>query len=179
MRVNHAGRNIDDWTGFSQRAKRAAVSSGLPSDLAGQVVSALDELLSNVLEHSRAPGSGYVAYAQGNQMFEVIVVDEGVGVLSSLKSSADYNHLLDHGDALKQFIKEGVSRFGKDSGRGMGFRPLFRGLANAQCALRFRSGDHALEIDGRELAKAPAELRQTVFIKGLICSINCHHHKPQ
>jgi len=173
MRAGHAASNIGEWTGFAQRAKRAATASGLPADLAGQIVSALDELLSNVIEHSKLPSSGFVAFAEGGNCFEIVVADEGIGVLKSLQSNDDYAGLLDDGEALKQFIKDGVSRM-KEAGRGKGFRPLFKGLANAHCSIRFRSGDHALEIDGRQLAEAPAVLLQTVPMKGLLCSVACH-----
>lgn len=174
-RVNHAKGNLSDWTGFTMAAKRAAVSSGLTSELAGQVVSAFDELLDNVVEHSGAPRTGVAAYCSGDGKFEISISDVGMGVLASLKRSSEFVHLEDHGEALQLFIQDGISRFGADKGRGFGFRPLFTGLANAQCEIRFRSGDYALQIDGTKLCEAPAFLVQTVDIQGLACSIVCHH----
>lgn len=175
IRVNYARDNLDDWTGFTMKAKRAAVASGLTGDLAGQVVSALDELLDNVVEHSGAPRTGIAAYSEGDGVFEISISDSGMGVLKSLRRSNEYAHLDDHGDALKLFIKDRVSRFGSESGRGFGFRPIFTGLANAQCTIRFRSGDHALQIDGTRLCEAPATLLQSVNMDGLVCTIVCHH----
>ena len=176
MRVSHLSENIDAWTDFTQRAKRAAVSSGLTGDLAGQIVSAFDELASNVIEHSKLPSSGYVAFAEGDGHFEIVVADEGIGVLESLRSSQDYAHLSDHSAALIHFIQDGVTRT-NIPGRGNGFRPLFKGLANAHCSIRFRSGDHALEIDGRDISRAPSDLIHTSPLQGLFCSVVCNLNK--
>lgn len=108
MRVDHAAKNLDDWTGFAQQAKRAAVSSGLTSDLAAQIVAALDELLDNVIQHSKLSSSGVAAFAEGDGWFEIIVADEGIGVLESLKSNEKYGDLADHSEALTYFIRDGV-----------------------------------------------------------------------
>ena len=72
----------------------------------------------------------------------------GVGVLATLRGAPEYRGLSDHGEALRLTLTEGASRFGFQEGRGYGFRPLFAGLANRQGALRFRSGNATLRIDG-------------------------------
>ena len=59
-------------------------------------------------------------------------------------------------------IYNGVSRFGAQSGRGTGFRPIFVGLANLAGMLRFRSGDHALVIDGQKIGDMSAVTAQKV-----------------
>jgi hypothetical protein len=78
-----------------------------------------------------------------------------------------------HGEALQLMLTEGVSRHGAASGRGMGFRPLFIGLANLNGRLRFRSGDHALTIAGENPGAMPLMRSQKVPIKGLFASISC------
>jgi hypothetical protein len=67
----------------------------------------------------------------------------------------------------------GVSRFGPQAKRGDGFRPLFIGLANLNGSLRFRSGDHALIIDGRKLDVIAAKTAQKVHLQGFLISVAC------
>jgi hypothetical protein len=64
----------------------------------------------------------------------------------------------DHSKALQSALTDGISRFGSDTGRGHGFRPIFLGLANLRGSLRFRSGDHALVIDGTSPSLMTAKL---------------------
>jgi len=75
--------------------------------------------------------------------------------------------------ALKLALTDGVSRYGPESGRGLGPRPLFRGLANLNSMLRFRSGDHALTIEGQNPVVIPAKLWQKPVIQGLFAAVTC------
>jgi hypothetical protein len=70
-------------------------------------------------------------------------------------------------------LQDGNSRYGVAAGRGMGFRPLFIALANLNGTLRFRSGDHALTIDGHSPTLIMAKLAQKPHIRGLIASVSC------
>jgi hypothetical protein len=112
-------------------------------------------------------------FRAGLRRFEFIVADQGIGVLDSLRSSVEYAALNDSGEALSLTPTDGVSRFGSGSTRGLGFRPLFIGLANLKGALRFRSGDHALLIDGRNPSLITARLAEKPTIKGFLASIVC------
>ena len=71
-------------------------------------------------------------------------------------------------------LSDGTSRFGSDNRRGHGFRPIFLGLANLRGSLRFRSGDHALVIDGTSPSLTTAQLAQKPFIDGFVASIRCN-----
>jgi hypothetical protein len=67
----------------------------------------------------------------------------------------------------------GTARHGIGTGHGRGFRPLFIGIANLNGFLRFRSGDHALVIDGHNSSLMGARLAQKPGIKGLFTSMKC------
>ena len=97
----------------------------------------------------------------------------GMGVLNSLRTCPEYSNLADHGDALKLTLEDGVTRFGSGKDRGHGFRPLFTGLANLNGALRFRSGDHALTIDGYQPIALRSRIARKVLINGFFVSVRC------
>ncbi len=128
------------WTGFGLAAQQAAVASGFSARIAAQLAAAIGEMHSNVYEHSGASATGLVAFRAGATRFEFVVADRGMGVLESLRSHSDYSGMNDHAEALRLTLTEGVSRHGANTGRGLGFRPLFIGLANLNGSLRFRSG---------------------------------------
>lgn len=173
--VFRTGRDPEEtaFIAFSMAAQRAAKANGFPQKTAAQLAAAIGEMQGNISEHSNAPRTGLIAFRARPGIFEFAAADWGIGVLASLKSCDEYASLADHGKALQLMLTEGVSRHGAASGRGLGFRPLFRGLANLHGSLRFRSGDHALTIDGDNPATIPVTLAQKVPIKGLFASIAC------
>lgn len=161
------------WVAFGVDAQRAATSVGFSRSTAQQLVGALGELVDNIYEHSDASKSGLAAFKAGQGVFEFVVCDRGIGVLQSLRTCPDHANLHDHGDALRLTLTEGVSRFGPNAGRGKGFRPLFVGLANLWGSLRFRSGDHALTIDGQGPALITAKTAQKPPLPGFFASVVC------
>ena len=161
------------WVRFGLAVQQAAKSADFSRDIAAQLTAALMELHSNVYEHSRAPETGIVAFQVHQGKFEFVVADSGIGILNSLRTYTDYSEFNDHGKALQQALTEGISRYGPHSSRGYGFRPLFVGLANLHSALRFRSGDHALLIDGRNPSLMSARLAQKPLIQGFLVSVTC------
>ncbi len=160
-------------TGFKLEAQRAAGAVGFPRKLAAQLVGAFEEIQCNVYDHSGASASGLAAYRATARRFEFAVSDGGRGVLASLRSCPDYAHLTDHGAALVLMLKDGVSRYGKGTSHGNGFRDLFRGLANMNGELRFRSGDQAVTIDGVNPRSMPATTSEKVPLVGFVASVIC------
>lgn len=161
------------WTRFGMSAQRAAMSSGFPKRIAAQMTAALGELRSNIYEHSESLGTGLVAFHAANSRFEFVAADQGIGILTSLRQSSVYADLEDHGEALRLALTDGVSRFGSNSDRGHGFRPLFIGLANLNGTLRFRSGDHAFLIDGSNPSLMSGRPAEKPVLKGFFASVNC------
>jgi anti-sigma regulatory factor (Ser/Thr protein kinase) len=161
------------WTAFGVAAQKAAVAAGFTNKVAGQLVGAILEMQSNIYEHSEAPQTGILTFRVAPGVFEFVVADQGIGVLESLRSGAAHASLADHGTALQLTLTEGCSRFGDGVGRGLGFRPLFVGLANLRGSLRFRSGDHALTIDGDHPNLVMARLIQKPPLRGFFASVRC------
>lgn len=175
-------RSRDDelgWVAFGVAAQRAATSVGFSRSTAQQLVGAIGELTDNIYEHSEAAASGVAAFKATPGAFEFVVFDRGIGVMQSLRACPEHASLSDHGNALSLALTEGVSRFGSDTGRGKGFRPLFVGLANLWGSLRFRSGDHALTVDGQSPTLVTAQTAQKVPLVGFFVSVTCRIKPPQ
>jgi hypothetical protein len=136
------------WTFFRVEAHKAALSAGLPTPIVHRLMGAMGEILDNVTEHSEAAATGLVVFRPHSGCFEFAVADAGIGILASLRTNTEYAGLRDEGEALQCALTDGVSRFGKAAGRGTGFSQLFKSLASLNASLRFRSGDHALSING-------------------------------
>lgn len=173
FRTSPSPPNESIWTGFGLAAQQAAAAAGFPRAIAAQLAAALGELHSNIYEHAEAPDTGIIAFRASADRFEFVAADRGIGILKSLHNAAAYAALADHGEALRLALTDGISRFGPDAGRGHGFRPLFIGLANLNGMLRFRSGDHALLIDGRHPSLMTARTAQKPAIPGFFVSVSC------
>ncbi|MPZ35270.1 MAG: hypothetical protein GEV13_30570 [Rhodospirillales bacterium] len=162
-----------DWIAFMMDAKRAAVETGIATDWAAQMAAAIGEFHSNIVEHSGARESGFVSFFGSPGIFEFVASDCGVGLLATLREAPENHGLCRHDNALRLALADGASRYGNDQGRGYGFRPLFVGLANREAALRFRSGDACLTIDGTGPTLARSQLGRKVAIGGFFISVSC------
>jgi hypothetical protein len=171
---SHMPNDNSSWLEFSVAAEYAASTADFPKAIAAQLVGAIGEMEGNIQDHSQNAKSGVAVFRATPGAFEFAVADRGIGALKSLTSCPEYSDLADHGEALKLVIKDGVSRFGSGSGRGKGFRPLFKGLANLHGTLRFRSGDHALLLDGMNPGQVTSRIVSKPEISGFYASVRCH-----
>jgi hypothetical protein len=158
---------------FCIRAQQSAERNGIPKRYAQEMIAAIWEFQSNIIEHSDAPETGFIAFQAHNEKFEFVAADSGIGVLESLRSCTEYRYLNNHGDALLRTIEDGVSKSGSHTMRGLGFRPIFVGLANLNGAIRLRSGDYALISNGTTLSRNAVKLKQKPKIAGFFASIVC------
>lgn len=160
------------WDQWTVHAENIAKTKGLNPNLIASLLGAMVELQDNVYEHSNAPRTGLVAYAATATSFEFVVADRGIGVLRTLRQNPVYAGLSDAGAALKEMIKEGVSRFPVEAGRGQGFNQLFRALVGQNAELRFRSGDHALTMrPTSDAMNGATALAQVAQLEGLTISV--------
>lgn len=174
IRTRRLRRNFDNVLSFLMHATTAAREiSGFRGTVPNQLAAAMQELEDNIHEHSEAPETGLLAYRATQGVFEFTASDHGIGILNSLKQCPEFAALQDSGSALEAAISEGTSRFGSNGLRGHGFRPIFVGLTNMHGALRFRSGDHALVMDGTGPALAMAQVQQKPFLHGFFASVRC------
>ena len=158
------------WSTFCTRMQKAGERAGVDRRLAQALAGSLDEMASNALEHSGNITNSIAGYRWRPGDFEYIVSDSGIGVLSSLRTNIEYKWISDSGRALEVAIKDGESRYGKGTGRGMGFHDLTINIARRGSCLRFRTGDHALIIDGTD-GIIREELRQTGNFDGFLVSV--------
>ncbi len=159
------------WTRLSIRAKQAALDAGFPRD-AGQLAVALEEMMSNIMEHSGAAHTGLVAFRGSGGLFEFVVADQRIGALGSLRSNPKFAELANSRDALPRVLQTGCTSTG-DPERGRGFDDLFRGLANHNGLLRFRSGDAAVVIDGQSPSPLRPKVKRRAALKGFLASVTC------
>lgn len=159
------------WTGFGLKAQAAAQQAQFPRALAVQFLGAIKELHSNIYEHSEASETGVIVFAAQVGVFEFVVADRGQGVLSSLGTNTDFADVRSHGEALRLALKSGVTRHKNEQGRGQGFDRMFTGLANLNSALRFRSGNAALTLDGRNAGALHPVIRQKPRLDGFLISV--------
>jgi len=158
------------WSTFCTRVQKASERAGVERHLAQALAGSLDEMAANALEHSSDFRNRIAGYRWQPGSFEYVVSDSGVGVLSSLRSNPEYQWVSDSGQALEVALMDGESRYGKAIGRGMGFHDLITNIARRGSSLRFRTGDHALMIDGTGTA-IKEELRQTANFNGFLVSV--------
>lgn len=161
------------WTSFQIASHKAALAAGFPSKTASQLIGALGEIHDNVLEHSEAAATGVVTFSSRRDLFEFAVADQGVGILASLKTNPEHAGVRDHGEALQHALTDGVSRFGRSSNRGTGFSQLFKGLATLNGSLRFRSGNHALSIEGKNPSLVNALTAMKPSVPGFLVCVAC------
>ena len=161
------------WIAFCKRLERAARNAGLDDGEALGIVGAFREMVDNAIIHSEAADSIIAAYAQRENSIEFAVADSGRGVLASLREHPDYAQVSDYGTALRLCLSDGESRFGRGSGHGNGFRTLFLSLAGMAGRLRFRSGDHALDMHGTDRNVATSNIMQRAPYAGFVVSVQC------
>jgi anti-sigma regulatory factor (Ser/Thr protein kinase) len=164
-------------TQFLMAARKSAEAVGFAAATAQSLAAAIREMESNVHEHSGKAATGIIVFQAQPSDFEFVVADGGAGILATLREAAEFRRLSDHGRALHTALQEGVSRYGRSADHGNGFRDLFRGLADLNADLRFRSGDHALTISGRPDLRQ-AVLAQKAPFQGFLASVRCRVPAP-
>jgi hypothetical protein len=172
MRMGASAMKGTELTRLSIAAKRAASAAGFGDRAAGQLAAALLELHGNIVEHSEAVDSGLLGYQALDGHFEFIVADQGVGALASLRTNERFSNLATDREALPLVLQDGCSRF-SDPARGRGFNDIFRGLANHNGALRFRSGEAAILIDGQSPTAIKPKVKKKSYLQGFLASVRC------
>ena len=173
IRRRPADTNDAAWMQFLFAFERGALAAGLTGPLSSQLTGVVQEMEENVHHHSEAPRSGAVAFLSHPASFEFVVYDLGRGVLASLREAPEFADLGDHGTALELATSDGKSRYGSGSGRGWGFNDLVVGIANSNARIRFRSGDHLLEIDGSR-APPSTKIAQRASGRGFMVAVEVY-----
>jgi anti-sigma regulatory factor (Ser/Thr protein kinase) len=165
------------WELYAIRFSRSAQAAGFTKTVADGLMAALYEMTRNALEHAESPYPALVGYQAEGGMAQFCVVDAGRGVLASLSSCTDYSQLTTHADAISTAIQEGTSRKGYRKG-GLGFRQVFRALAEFNGQLRFRSGDACLQIVGTDCGPNQGGFHGTPVLSGFQVTVCCRTRPP-
>ena len=160
------------WQAFRMRMQDAAKKAGLSLKFAQGLVATLDDMANNAADHSENPSSAIVGYKWTAGSFEYVVADAGIGVLQSLRTASEYSFVSDSGEALDIAIRSGESRYGKESGHGLGFDHLVLNIANRNSCLRFRSGDFSLTLDGLTQPTTQV-IRPCSDLQGFLIAVHC------
>lgn len=165
------------WELYAIRFSRSAQAAGFSPTVANGLMAALYEMTRNALEHAESPCPALVGYQAENGMALFCVVDSGRGVLASLRSCKDYSHLTKHDEAISTAIQEGTSRKGFRNG-GLGFRQVFRALAEFNGHLRFRTGDACLQILGTDCGPNRGDFHGSPQLDGFQVTVCCRTRAP-
>ena len=155
------------WTGFLIRVSGACKVGGFEGRTKNAIMATFGEFRSNILEHAGKTNGAFTAFHLGIDGLEIVVADQGLGALASMRNAKKYQTLNDSGQALKLIVTDGVSRH-DDPERGHGFTHLFQGLANRFNHIRLRSGDHALEVFRTNGERSTERISQKANIPGLL-----------
>jgi hypothetical protein len=161
-----------ELTRLSIVTKQSARAAGFDDRAASQLSAAVGELLGNIVEHSEAAETGFVAFQARDGCFEFVAADQGVGALHSLRHNPRFAALTSEREALPRVLEHGCSRH-DDPGRGAGFDDMFRGLADHNGSLRFRSGDAAVLIDGANPGLINRTVKKKPDLQGFLASVAC------
>jgi len=163
---------------FEMRFDRSAQSIGFSPKLAHGLHGALHEMCENAVIHSQTSTGILVGYAVEDGMAMFSVADVGIGVLASLRSHPAYEHICLHKDAIRAALQEGTSRFGPNT-RGLGFRQIFKALAEQWGHLRFRSGNGCVTLNGHGLDANRGEESFPPHLPGFQVTVCCRTNPPQ
>jgi hypothetical protein len=161
-----------DWTAFKKRSESTARAIGFSDLVASAIAGAIHEMADNIVQHSQAERSGVAAFRATGNRFEYVVGDAGIGILESLRRAAEFQGLRDDIEALSLAVLPGVSRFGRESGRGYGFRAVFIPLKGAEGAVRLRSGRAVLSMHGTTIAADRGVCAQRANHRGVVVAVS-------
>lgn len=150
-------------------ARREMSRAGIGEGSAKSMTGAFGELIDNVFDHSLAANTGIASFARVDDQFEIAVADCGQGALAGYQNHPDFPEVRDEADALTLAVRDHVSRHGRASGRGTGFKTLIRALSSLDASVRVRSGDQALTIQGTAVNRALA-VEQKARLRGFVAS---------
>jgi len=172
--LRHGKADLEDenWLAFTIRFARSAQGVGLDKTVAGGLRSALMEMTENSLIHAEADSPTLVGYRVLDGFAQFCVADLGIGVLNSLRGCPDFSYLRYDHDAIREALRDGVSRMGRNRG-GMGFREIFKALSAQWGQLRFRSGQGCLTMDGSDLDADHLDEDFVAQLPGFQVTVSC------
>lgn len=151
--------------------RRKMENHAFTPSMAKAIAGATSEVINNVWEHAATTLPAILVYQLRDGVIDAGVADTGIGVLNSLKTNPAYRGLTTSMEALKKAMVVGVTRF-PDKGRGYGFDTVLRAVADHWGAVRLRSGQAILELNGSAHVRT-AVSSYGVPLPGLQVALSC------
>jgi hypothetical protein len=143
-----AGRpsDVDDIVQqqFLMDIRKRLEQEGIPRSSAQALTGAAGELIDNIGQHAGTRCEALAAFDITPGNLWLAVGDSGVGALATYRAMPEVQSAR---QALEVAVVEHRSSTG-DPARGLGFRQVLGALRSMDAALRVRSGDASLEIEG-------------------------------
>ena len=138
--------NVDDIVQqqFLMDIRKRLEQEGVPKSSAQALTGAAGELIDNIGQHAGTQCEALAAFDITPGNFWLAVGDSGVGALATYSAMPEVQSAR---QALDAAVVEHRSSTG-DPARGLGFRQVLGALRSMDAALRVRSGDASLEIEG-------------------------------
>lgn len=140
---------------------------GLPKSSAQALTGAVGELIDNIGEHAGPQGDALAAFEITRGSLWLAIGDSGIGALATYR---EIPTIQSAGHALEMAVIEHRSSTG-DPERGFGFRRVLSALRSMDAALRVRSGDASLEIEGPG-SSGRWILREQQHLQGFVVSFH-------
>lgn len=126
---------------------RLAMEAGMPVKASKVLKGVLGELVGNVGDHGGVGVMGFASFELSPNSIYIAVADTGRGIVGGYRETLPELTTLTAADALEWAVKLNKSRF-TDTGRGLGFARVLAACRSMDAALRVRSDDASIEIEG-------------------------------
>lgn len=154
---------------FVSNTGKAATDAGMPADAARLLKGIFGELIDNIRDHAGPLARGLAAYELASGSISLVIADTGRGIVRGYLETQPELASLGATDALEWAVKEHRSRF-KDSGRGLGFSSVLKASRVMDAALRVRSDEGSIEVEG-PADTAPWFVKDQSMLSGFVVSL--------
>lgn len=154
---------------FVSSTGKAAAEAGMPADAARLLKGIFGELIDNISDHAGPGARGLAAYELGTRSISLVIADTGRGVVRAYLETQPELAGLSATDALEWAVKEHRSRF-KDPTRGLGFSSVLKAARVMDAALRVRSDEGSIEVEG-PADSAPWLVKDQSMLPGFVVSL--------
>jgi hypothetical protein len=165
-----AGERVEELTHeFVSSTGRMATDAGMPVEAARLLKGIFGELIDNITDHAGPGARGLAAYELGMRSISLVVADSGRGIVRAYLETQPELAGLGAMDALEWAVKEHRSRF-NDPKRGLGFPSVLNASRVMDAALRVRSDEGSIEVEG-PADTSPWFVRDQSMLSGFVVSL--------
>lgn len=149
---------------------RLAKEAGMPVEASKVLKGVMGELVGNVGDHGGDGAMGFASFELSSNSIYFVVADTGRGIVGGYREARPELSTLTAADALEWAVKLNKSRF-TEPGHGLGFARVLKACRSMDAALRVRSDDASIEIEG-VADRADWHLRDQSKLSGFVVSLH-------